>query len=58
MKKYTSTRLAQIWCELNCWKIPKEMKKLKLNKSEAWGVMKFIETLVSKKEINKQWDKM
>lgn len=57
---FSEKRLAEIWCLLNRWEIPKELKE-KFNKEsydsgEVMGAMKLIELLIGKKKCLKQWN--
>lgn len=51
-------RFAEMWCELNCWETPKEIrKKIKrdLARSEVPGAMAVCEAFTTKKEIDDAW---
>lgn len=54
--KISKKRLAEIWCELNCWKAPKELKPA-LSKNQAWGAMVLIKCLLPQKLIDDTWNR-
>jgi hypothetical protein len=47
-------KLKHMWCELNCWRVPKPMKG-KLMHDEAAGAMKLIQAFIPLRELLKYW---
>lgn len=57
--KITEKRLAEMWCELNKYLVPKELKGMSPifnHGDDAMGAMKLIESLVGKENCLKEWN--
>lgn len=62
LKKIPKTEWARIWCELNSWKIPKELKHIKPNclikeMSFLRLLMDYIEYIIGEKACLRCWNK-
>lgn len=53
--KISKQRAAEIWCELNCWYIPKEFKKTTMKRDDINGAMIVISYFTTQHEIDKTW---
>jgi hypothetical protein len=60
-------RLAEIWCELNCWRWPRELADIKppdfgskhegpINKSLGWRIMERCSLIIADKTISRTWN--
>jgi hypothetical protein len=57
--KISQKRMAEMWCELNCWITPKEFKrrKRKISDAEIGGAMAMIELLTTPDQRGAAWTK-
>lgn len=51
--RISSKRAAEMWCDLNCYKVPKELKGLK--EKDFWGAMEVLKTMTTAKTLEKTW---
>lgn len=61
-KNISKERLAEMWCDLNSWKIPEEFKDEILvhnfkNSEKGTIALKDIESIIGKKACLKEWRK-
>lgn len=59
-KKYTEEKLAKMWCELNRWKVPKELTK-RMNEAQREriiGAVLVLELLTFSESRQKEWNKI
>lgn len=61
MNKKEITKLAKLWCAMNRFEVPPELKKKNdgrdLTKEQIWGAMILIQFLVKKKDLLEEWNK-
>lgn len=58
-KKYTEEKLAKMWCELNIWRVPKELQKYirEYQRERIIGAMIALELFTTVKSRMDAWNK-